>query len=194
MMLQTKISLSPGIQNPRTTDWFPQKPRLFFFNPVSRRRIDLPFPYPPCSAAAFSAPPTSPHCTVIAIQRDNNLSIDQFNVHVLKLDNHNNTWTRLANNSVASTAFGTVMQTVYSNGIFNLMDLEGRISSFDIKQGSLEVISVKQFDCDGGSYLVEFNGEIFGVLGSIERVYGVIRLVIMGRILQRGKRGLIWKI
>lgn len=64
------------------------------------------------------------YCTVIANQRENNSSTYKFDVRVLKLDsnnnnNNNNTWTRFANNFVASTAFATVMQTVYSNGVKN---------------------------------------------------------------------------
>ncbi|KAH9718077.1 F-box/kelch-repeat protein [Citrus sinensis] len=125
---------------------------LFFFDPLTRRRIDLPYRSSVFNAATFSTAPTSPSCTVLAIERDPYYG--KFNFDVLRVGKEKS-WTRHS----------------YSVGS------GGRISSFDTKNWEYRVLSWKHFREAGGRFLVEHNGEIFAVKkgsnGIPEKVYKI---------------------
>ncbi|KAK9230484.1 hypothetical protein WN944_023454 [Citrus x changshan-huyou] len=146
---------------------------LFFFDPLTRRRIDLPYRSSVFNAATFSTAPTSPSCTVLAIERDPYYG--KFNFDVLRVGKEKS-WTRHSY-SVGSGVFGYVVNIVSCNGVFYCADMQGRISSFDTKNWEYRVLSWKRFREAGGRFLVEHNGEIFAVKkgsnGIPEKVYKI---------------------
>ncbi|GAY58684.1 hypothetical protein CUMW_188880 [Citrus unshiu] len=120
---------------------------LFFFDPLTRRRIDLPYRSSVFNAATFSTAPTSPSCTVLAIERDPYYG--KFNFDVLRVGREKS-WTR-----------HHILLAL--NGVFYCADMQGRISSFDTKNWEYRVLSGKHFREAGGRFPVEHNGEIFAV-------------------------------
>ncbi|KAH7517133.1 F-box protein At1g49360 [Ziziphus jujuba] len=147
---------------------------LFFFNPITRHRIDLPFWNHLFAVAAFSAPPTSPDCSVFAVEMPKyscRLRIDTLNVG-------QKAWTRHGYFNNIKTTFTGVVEAAYSKGCLYCVDMRGRVGIFDGKHGSWKVVPCKGFQKVQVPYLVEFNGEIYaakkGAYGEVEKLERLI--------------------
>jgi hypothetical protein len=146
---------------------------LFFFNPLMRQRIDLPYSYRIITAAAFSAPPTSPNCTVYAIKSST------FNVacelHIDTFLMGQESWIPHSYKSTTKPLIGNVVQAVCSKEVLYCVDSRGRVGAFDVKIGNWTVFPGKEFQKVCTISLMEFNGAIFaakkGAYGVIEKLY-----------------------
>ena len=152
---------------------------LFFFNPITREKINLPYKNRFIDAAAFSAPPTSPGCTVFAIETSS--FITQFRIDTFVMGvGQDQGWTShkpcIDGYSFSTKAFSNVVQAICYNGVLYCVDSRGRIGTFDVKFGNWNIVLSKKFErvCTS-PYLVEFNGEIFaakrGAYGVVEKLY-----------------------
>ncbi|GMY16501.1 F-box protein At1g49360-like [Fagus crenata] len=143
---------------------------LFFFNPITRQRINLPYRNRFINAATFSAPPNSPGCTVFAIETSS--FITQFHIDTFVMGGLG--WTS-HEYSFSTNKFSNVVQAVCSNGVLHCVDSSGRIGTFDVKFGTWRIIPSHKFDRVCTPYLVEFKGKIFaakkGASGVIEKIY-----------------------
>lgn len=144
---------------------------LFFFNPLTRQRIDLPYSNRIISAAAFSAPPTSPNCTVYAIKSSSFNGACELHIDTFLMGQES--WIPHAYKFSTKPLMGNVVQAVCSKGVLYCVDSRGRVGAFDVKDGNWNVIPSKEFQKVCTSYyLVEFNGEIFaGKKGDYGKFY-----------------------
>ncbi|XP_022764313.1 F-box/kelch-repeat protein At1g57790-like [Durio zibethinus] len=136
-----------------------QTSSLFFLNPFTRQKIDLPYRSSGFTAVAFSAPPTSPDCVVFAIQHQYEKCWNRYPYRVGK-------------------DFGVLMHAICNDGILYCMDSCGRIATFDAnkKGDTWTEISSKNFKQVRLSCFFKFNGELYGVklygnYSAVETVY-----------------------
>ncbi|XP_059663430.1 F-box protein At4g00893-like [Cornus florida] len=145
---------------------------LFFFNPVSHKKIQLPYRKSIFNAAAFSAPPTSPDCTVYAVV----MPTFRFKLRVdtLRVGQEKRKWVR---HSIRPSEIecSTGVQAVCCNGKLYLVDMHGRVVVFDGEDNSWTRIPGKCFERIWDSYFVEFNGDVYagkkGGYGAVEKVF-----------------------
>ncbi|ONH93794.1 hypothetical protein PRUPE_8G252900 [Prunus persica] len=129
---------------------------LFFFNPFTRQRINLPYHHSVITAAAFSASPTSPDCIVFTYRMPS-----VFGVRIDTLLVGQETWTRHVFMRDPSL-FGGSIQAIYNKGCFYCVDPYGKIATFDAKLRTWNIVRGNGFE-RAHSYFFEFNGEIFAV-------------------------------
>jgi len=148
---------------------------LFFFNPLIRERIDLPYSNRIINAAAFSAPPTSPSCTVYAIKSSTFNDACELHIDTFLMGGQESWIPHAYKFSTKPLIIGNVIQAVCSKEVLYCVDSRGRVGAFDVKNGSWKLITSKKFRKVCISFLVEFNGEIFaakkGGCGVIEKLY-----------------------
>lgn len=159
---------------------------LFFFNPVTRSRIDLPYWNHVFALATFSAPPTSPDCTVFAV-KNNYCPPTAIGIHTLTVGQKEAAWTPHAYEKDPKT-FADIVAAVCtgSKGLLYCVDIRGRVGMFDGGNKVWKVLPCKGFNRVHVPYMVEFGGQIYaakkGAYGGIEKLERLI--------LQKGK--LVW--
>ncbi|XP_077242186.1 F-box/kelch-repeat protein At3g18720-like [Tasmannia lanceolata] len=141
---------------------------LFFYNPFTGAKIDLPYLEGYMDAASFINPPTSPNCRITAICDCG----ERFNPNVIVINVcrfGEKTWTSY---TFHGTNFGMVKDVIFCGEIFYCMDSFGRLGAFNVENGTWNIIcsSKCQTICD--SYLVEYGGELFAGVGAR---YGIFR-------------------
>lgn len=145
---------------------------IFFFNPLTGRRIDLPYSDRIITAAAFSAPPTSPDCTVYAIKSYTAINA-KFCIDTFRMGQKN--WISRVYRFSFKTLMSNVVQAVCSRGVLYCVDSKGKVGAFDVKEGYWSVFQCQKFRKFYTPHLVEFEGDIFAVKketsGAIEKVY-----------------------
>ncbi|KAF3432398.1 hypothetical protein FNV43_RR27138 [Rhamnella rubrinervis] len=170
-----------------------QTSSLFFFNPITHNRINLPYLKHNILIATFSAPPTSPNCTVFTIKMpfDNSTSL---RIDTLTLGHKHSAWIPQINHS---KGLRYLVDGILVNGLLYCVDLKGSVGIFDLKQGSWKV-----FSCKGSnqrvrfSYLVEFSGEVYAVRNKSFRRSGVVvdkRVLIQRLKIDDGHGFAVWE-
>lgn len=129
---------------------------LFFFNPFTHQRINLPCHDSVITTAVFSTSPTSLDCTVFTYRMPSifGICIDTLLVgqetwihHVFVRD---------------PSFFGGLIQAIYNKGCFYCVDPYGKIATFDAKLGTWNIVLGNGFE-RACSYFFEFNGDIFAM-------------------------------
>ncbi|XP_059625356.1 F-box/kelch-repeat protein At3g18720-like [Cornus florida] len=149
---------------------------LFFFNPLSRQKIELPYRNSIFNAVTFSAPPTDPNCTIYAFVMptfNGKLYVDTFCV-----SQENKKWIRHAFKPSSGECDSTLVGAICCNGVVYCVDSFGKISIFDAQESSwtrLAFAKDKGFGRVCNPYLAEFNGDIYagklGAHGVLDKVY-----------------------
>lgn len=116
-----------------------QQGRIYFFCPFSGSRIDLPvFPHEEFSGhvGAFSAPPTSPDCTVAVINRRNDHRLE-INV----LDRKSSFWTKHEYSHFRG-GFRTIKCATCHDGVFYFVDNTQKTLTFSTGQRSWKMYRI----------------------------------------------------
>ncbi|KAF3436385.1 hypothetical protein FNV43_RR23477 [Rhamnella rubrinervis] len=148
---------------------------LFFFNPITRSRIVIPYWNHVFTLATFSAPPDSQNCTIFAIEMPKPNATGNNIIRIDTLTAGQEAWTPHLY-LTDKTTFTDISQAVYNKGRLYCLDLQGRVGIFDAKYKSWNVVPSKGFDDDKVHvpYMVEFNGEIYA--GKMEAYAGIEKL------------------
>ncbi|KAJ4973766.1 hypothetical protein NE237_006940 [Protea cynaroides] len=165
---------------------------MFFFNPFTKARIELPdFPHDNgFDAFCFTSTPTSPNCIVFGIHSDSykvkifitHVGEESWNVYHLK---NNKRWRvfNCINMSVSLSSisfYPSQSNPVFYGGLFYCLDEQGKLGYFDPERGRWTVfrtswkLDVWKYD---QNFLVECDGNLLAVfVGTLGRWIRVYRL------------------
>eukprot|EP00268_Persea_americana_P007744 TRINITY_DN12970_c0_g1_i2.p1 TRINITY_DN12970_c0_g1~~TRINITY_DN12970_c0_g1_i2.p1 ORF type:complete len:420 (+),score=45.54 TRINITY_DN12970_c0_g1_i2:369-1628(+) len=127
---------------------------LFFFNPFTKARIDVPFM--DCfSVVTFSGPPSSPGCIIFGIGHVHHSSPNVVDIRICRRGDDK--WTTKI---LFTSGFCNFTHAVFCGGFFYCLDCMGKMGIFSVVDDAWSDLDGPQVNDFDTLYLVESGGQI----------------------------------
>lgn len=140
---------------------------IFFLNPFTMARIDLPEVPSYVEAATFTAPPTSTDCIVFCIGCCSGHS-DQSDINISVCRRGEDMWTYYTFDNyypVHGKMFSSILQVVFCRGNFYCLDSLGKLGTFNIEDESWKFLPRIKLRNQGNIYLTVCDGAVYAAVG-----------------------------
>lgn len=145
---------------------------IFFFNPFTRKLINLPICETSNESAVFTSAPTSDDCLVFGLANIKN-DYTLVAINALKVGESNWKTTRFASPEDFFTYHNRI---IFSEGLFYCLGGLGTLAVFDPSRQTWDIHQLRRFSTSWfGTYLVDIEGDIFLVSSDYLRGYALNR-------------------